>query len=236
MPSIRSLVPFMGLALAALLQVTSAIPTPVAAELDAECAPTSPVKAVTPTVPIDGATSSLPTTNSTLKFVALGRGIQNYTCTAANATPVAVGAIATLFDATSIANTDEDGLNALPAAAVFEPLPAAGSSITVSGQTLPVLGNHYFDSVGTPSFVLSAVNMAIFAAKIDSVTAPTDAANGPDGTAAVPWLYLTAKSGYTSVGLTEVYRVETAGGSAFAACTEAGTQSIQYSAEYWFYD
>lgn len=236
MPSIRSLIPFVGLALTALLQVTSAIPTPVistAAGVD-DC-PDFPSGVATPTVPVDGASGDLPTTNLTLVAVAIGRGIQNYTCAAANSTGVAIGAIATLYDATPVAMADEATLNTLPALAVFEALPAAGAPLTVSGHTFPRIGNHFFDIAGTPTFELTALNKVLFGLKADSVTAPTGSSEGPDGTAAVAWLYLTAHTGYTSVGLTEAYRVETAGGSA-TACTEAGVISVQYSAQYWFYN
>ena len=72
------------------------------------------------------------------------------------------------------------------------------------------------------------------AVKKDSVAAPATASVGPDGTGAVPWLYLVNGGG--SVGLEAGYRVETAGGEPDAVCTEAGVMSIPYSAQYWFYE
>ena len=41
------------------------------------------------------------------QYVAIGRGIQNYTCATASSVPVALGAVATLFDATSLAYSNE---------------------------------------------------------------------------------------------------------------------------------
>jgi hypothetical protein len=46
---------------------------------------------------------------------------------------------------------------------------------------------------------------------------------------------LSAKAGYTSVGETMVYRVVTAGGVA-PACTAAGLVTVEYAAEYWFFN
>lgn len=103
---------------------------------------------------------------------------------------------------------------------------------------LPVLGNHYFDFNNTPTFDLTAHSKIIFAGKQASGTAPAGSSTGTANTAAVAWLYLKAKAGYPSgltVGLSEVYRVETAGGSS-TLCTEAsGVISVPYAAEYWFY-
>lgn len=82
-------------------------------------------------------------------------------------------------------------------------------------------------------FDLTTAKKSLFAAKVANVSAPADASKGPGGQGAVDWLYLTSKPAYTSVGLGAVYRVVTAGGK--AVCTEAGSQSVQYAAEYWFY-
>lgn len=181
--------------------------------------------------------TELPITSLPLAYVAIGRGIQNYSCSAVGAVPVAIGAIATLYDATSIATSDMSTLNSIPGLAVdvaeegndcFQ-LPAAN-------RNLPVLGNHFFLADGTPTFDLGPVGKSIEAAKNASVAAPTSAPIGPAGTGAVAWLFLTAKPApYTSVGLAAVYRVETAGGNPTATCNATGTLSMQYSAEYWFY-
>lgn len=75
----------------------------------------------------------------------------------------------------------------------------------------------------------------LFAGKTGDVKAPSTASKGPSGTGAVDWLQLTAKPApYVSAGLSVAYRVVTAGGVA-PACTAAGTLSVQYAAEYWFY-
>jgi hypothetical protein len=96
-----------------------------------------------------------------------------------------------------------------------------------------MIGHHYFAADGTPTFNLSAVGDILFCQKIATVNAPANADIGPDGTGAVPWLMLTDKGG--SVGLSQVYRVVTAGGKAPASCQDTNLISIQYAAEYWFF-
>jgi hypothetical protein len=147
---------------------------------------------------------------------------------------VALGALATLFDATALAYSNENLLNTLPGLIVYLPLPSSGVLATAGGH-LDVLGHHYFDSADTPTFNLSTVNMIGFVGKTASVKAPASANKGPAGTGAVPWLQLNKKTGYTSVGISQVYRVETAGGNQQVNCTVAGVMTIQYAAEYWFY-
>jgi len=58
------------------------------------------------------------------------------------------------------------------------------------------------------------------------------------GTAAVDWLALGEVQGMGSVGLKEVYRVDTAGGGAPETCAgvaEGGVVSVPYSASYQFF-
>jgi hypothetical protein len=130
-------------------------------------------------------------------------------------------------------------LHTLPAQAVNMPEAKAGNYKTAAkALDLPVLGNHYFDFNGTPTFNLSAKSKMLFAGKKEAVNAPANADKGPSGTGAVQWLMLLAKPDYaygTSVGLGEVYRIETAGGNS-PLCTEAsGVITVDYAAEYWFY-
>jgi len=185
-----------------------------------------------PTLPA----SALPGTTLALQYVAVGRGIQNYTCTGAGSTATALGAIATLYDATSLARSDINTLHTIPGLAVNTQR-SAGGTYTLPAQfsNLPQLGNHLFLADGTPTFLLTAANKSLFAKKDNSTAAPADAPVGPAGTGAVDWLQLSAKDGMGSVGLSEVYRVETAGGKP-TTCTDAGVITTEYAAEYWFYD
>jgi hypothetical protein len=173
----------------------------------------------------------------------MARGTQNYTCTASNSHPVQLGAVATLFDATALAYDDESALNAIPPIAVYMPLLSSSFILPPSFDILAppfddniVLGHHFFDHAGTPTFNLSFVDKILYGMKTADIEAPATANKGPAGTGAVDWLQLTSKAGYKSVGCSLVYRVVTAGGAAPVNCTVEGVLTIQYAAEYWFYD
>ncbi|CZS95982.1 uncharacterized protein RAG0_05467 [Rhynchosporium agropyri] len=230
MPSLRTIC--VGLLLAPLLQLSVAAPATQASPAGAKC--TGPP----PSLPKTGNAVELPASTLALKYVAIGRGVQNYTCASSTSPAVAVGAIATLYDATSLAYSSTTALHAIPPMAVNVALPqggasSSGSPLNLAAQKLKPLGNHYFDTAGTPVFDLTSVKKSLFAAKAANTTAPASASKGPGGQGAVDWLYLKSKPAYNSVGLGEVYRVITAGGK--AVCSQAGPQSVQYAAEYWFY-
>lgn len=179
-------------------------------------------------------TQSLPAPNGTLKFITIARGTQNYTCTSASPSPVLVGANAVLFDASPL-------LPLLPpgeGTAVLDLLPRYVIDFNfaaIEASQIPRLGIHYFDSKGVPTFDLG--NNGLLKGKgFGDVPAPANASAGAfdQGYGAVDWKSLTDAGG--SVGLKEVYRVETAGGKAQPSC--AGVTApiyIDYSALYWFY-
>lgn len=179
-----------------------------------------------------------PSWNLTLKAIAFGRGIQNYTCNASTPTtaPVAIGAVATLFDATALLpllppSAGQELLNLLPAFLICFPLTVLLSS------SLPKLGVHYFDAAGVPTFDLGTIGL-LKATKLKNIAAPEGASKGPEdqGYGAVDWLALTAKAGCGSRGLGEVYRVETAGGKPPPTCEgQPRVIEVQYAAQYWFY-
>ncbi|SLM33580.1 Protein of unknown function DUF3455 [Lasallia pustulata] len=192
-----------------------------------------------PTLSNGSSSLSPPMSNVTLEAVVFGRGVQNYTCNATDPTsaPTPIGAIATLFDATPLLpllppSAGEEILNLLPAFLVCFPL----SSLTSS--SLPILGVHYFDASGTPTFDLGSIGL-LKAKKAQDITAPPGASKGPEdrGDGAVDWLRLTAKAGAGSRGLSEVYRVETAGGKSPPTCEgQPAAIEVQYAAQYWFYE
>ena len=182
-----------------------------------------------------GATE-LPAPTAALKFVVVGRGVQNYTCSSAGAVPVAIGAVATLYDLTRLAKKNESALHEVPPTIVYQPIStvANGTQIYIDHHgVFPVIGKHYFAADGTPTFDLFAKGDILYGKKIAQVPAPADANVGPAGTGAVPWLNLVNKGG--SVGISEVYRVVTAGGMAPPTCANSTLISIQYAAEYWVY-
>ncbi|KAI1176143.1 hypothetical protein F4777DRAFT_288363 [Nemania sp. FL0916] len=195
-------------------------------------------KAKIPTVSV--APLPPPSAGLVLKHVAIGRGTQNYTCDLSNSTavPVANGALATLFNASCVAASAPDLLHMLPRLALQFDLPAGDLEAKMGPTNLIVSGKHFFTNATTPFFNLDTTRAQIGEApctKANTTNAPTDAPTGQTGEKAVPWLRLTTNPG-TSGGIQEVFRVETAGGSAPQKCTGMPAAfEVQYAAEYWFY-
>lgn len=151
--------------------------------------------------PLDQTTPELspPGEGLSLKIAAVGRGTQNYTCQDdPSGQPAAVGAVATLFDASCIAATSLRFLTGAPEFAVtvahdaLVTLSLDVSAIAGSGGDTLVIGEHYFDSDSTPSFDfrLSGRKEWIAAVKDENVPAPDSAIPG-----SVPWLKLGFKGG-----------------------------------------
>ncbi|KAH6681813.1 hypothetical protein B0J14DRAFT_223575 [Halenospora varia] len=177
-----------------------------------------------------------------LKHVAIGRGTQNYTCSTTNTTaaPSAIGAIATLYNATCVASTYPDLLAMLPKLALQFNLTGPNER-SLNPSNLVVSGHHYFSNGTTPAFDLDTAAMKLGFAptqKNSSVPAPAGAAVGQEdvGFGAVAWLKLTTRIGATG-DLQEVYRINTAGGNPPATCEGMPAAfEIQYAAEYWFFE
>jgi hypothetical protein len=199
-----------------------------------------------------GMSSTLPTqtindTNSTsaptpltapvgkLQHIAIGRGTQNYTCSdsTASSIPKAVGAVASLFNATC----DAARLNVATLAQVTT-LSLNYAIPTSSEATARLSGHHQFTAAGVPLFVLQtdSVNYGRIEAKVDVKSpAPNDASKGTNGLGSVPWLKLSATT-TEDWQYKEVYRVHTAGGQAPKTCEGiSGSFTVEYSAQYWFY-
>jgi hypothetical protein len=179
----------------------------------------------------------VPSKGLTLKHVAIGRGTQNYTCDLSNATaiPVAIGAVATLFNASCVAATYPDLLNMLPRVALQFNLTDAEAPQQLAPSNLAISGKHLFLNTTTPFFNLDVEpDLQLGQAptlKNNTATAPADAPKGQQGEAAVAWLKLLARSGATG-DIEEVYRVETAGGSPPATCKGMPANfTVQYAAQ-----
>ena len=173
----------------------------------------------------------------TIKHITIGHGIQNFTCASPSATPVAIGALANLYDVTSFALANETGLAEIPPIAVFQPVDlASNSSLTIAGfGTFPRIGNHFFTSAGVPTFAFPTLNELLSGKSLATINAPAGSNSGPAGTGATTWLDLGDKGG--SIGLSGVYRVLTAGGLPFKTCQgQNSTISVPYAASYWFLD
>lgn len=152
-------------------------------------------------------------------------------------TPSAIGALATLHDATSLLSRPTTNLTtAIPSLACI------ANTLSYS-LGLPVLGHHYFTSTGTPTFDLKAVDALLSAKKLADVPAPPTSDGeggcvGREGQGPVDWLMLGDDgTGRSFGGLKAVYRVEVAGGKSLGCeGVEVGeVVTSDYAAEYWFY-
>ncbi|KAK3996653.1 hypothetical protein QBC44DRAFT_136090 [Cladorrhinum sp. PSN332] len=232
----------------------------------AYAAPTCQVNNV-PVPPKTGGAKELedPAANLILKKIALGYGIQNYTCAdnVAGTEAKATGAVAVLYDVTNFyPGTAKTGLpqkiwDNLPETVLrFAPYPlnrlsgstygadpitafpkAKDISLPAGGPTIiKFLGHHYFDINSIPMFDLNSIGLKASVVKKEGVDAPKDAYKGTLGTGAVAWLHLIDSGKGLSQGLSVVYRVITAGGVA-RACSIAGkgVQSVPYTTYYYFY-
>jgi hypothetical protein len=170
-----------------------------------------------------------PSAGLSLTHVAVGRGTQNYTCadSTANSIPVQVGALASLFNATCLAAESPGLLAMLPGIALAWPVP---SSTDPAGDAF-LSGHHYFTDKTTPFFNLDTAQHTWGTAacsKTNSTAAPNPAKD-------VPWLMLSVKSA-DGCTLSQIYRVNTAGGVAPANCAgQPSTVLVDYAAEYWMF-
>ena len=153
-------------------------------------------------IPLNDTSTSLPHPSSglNLKYIALGRGTQNYTCenSTASAIPVAVGAAATLFDASCIAAKSLTLLHELPAVIGSTPLGSLAFLVDLLGYSTEtpdlILGEHYFNAAGDPvlDLRLSGLSDWVVATKNASVDAPQISKTVNQN---VAWLELDRKRG-----------------------------------------
>ncbi|OKL64164.1 hypothetical protein UA08_01062 [Talaromyces atroroseus] len=194
-------------------------------------------------VALPAAASVLPSPTGTLKYVAIGRGTQNYTCadSTEDTVPVQIGAVANLYDASCIAANFSDLLDLLTEIVIDFALPNSSVQTPLAPANIDLLGHHYFSNSTTPTFNLNTTPEKQYgiamASKKDAIDAPYGSIVGQnnEGYGATTWLYLTTIAG-TVGDYKEVYRVNTAGGNAPTNCSgQASTIEIQYSAQYYFY-
>ncbi|KAF2457243.1 hypothetical protein BDY21DRAFT_37605 [Lineolata rhizophorae] len=177
----------------------------------------------------------------TLRFVTIGRGVQNYTCASPSDAPVqkgpAAGAVAQLFDATAEVANNQPLVDAVTNVAVGNPRPdlaadALASLFPLNGQFAPV-AHHFFTADGVPTFDFGERGL-LSGAKLENVPAPDDAAASPNGAAAVDWLLIDAVE--PSNQFSKVARIVTAGGKPPASCEgQESVIAVDYAAQYWFW-
>ena len=183
----------------------------------------------------------LPQPDLELKFILLGVGTQNYSCAdGRDAAPKATGAIADLYDLGPLLTSDtisEATVNTLIDRIPGLVLPFTDKSGKIKGNVgLPTIGTHFFKSNPTaPVFDLTEVDARAVVGLDSRVPAPEDAFPGKKKEGAVDWLFLT-DAGESFGGVSNVYRVVTAGGKAPETCKGKKDEfTVEYAAEYWFY-
>ncbi|KZV96102.1 hypothetical protein EXIGLDRAFT_706116 [Exidia glandulosa HHB12029] len=167
------------------------------------------------------------------KFIAVGLGVQNYTCNAATGTYTSAGAVASLFDISCLASSPlfphiQDIAFALDQAGPI----AAKTLEAILGAVCLKLGDHYFvtSPSGTgisPKFDFTKSmhdsNAFVLAARAGGVAAPNTAED-------VDWLQLSNVQGALAKF---VYRVQTKGGQPAKTCAGTEFSSVPYAAQYW---
>lgn len=160
------------------------------------------------TLPLKATESPLPVPSArlALKYIALGQGTQNYTCPPNSPSdkkstikPEAIGAVATLFDASCLTAASENILHEVPAIISRAPLESLAFMAALMAQGTRssnlIIGEHHFNAGGDPVFDLnlSGSNSWIATNKNASVPAPKSASGSSDD---VPWLKLSYKEGH----------------------------------------
>jgi len=190
-----------------------------------------------PTLPANQ--TALVSSTETTSYIALGVGVQNYTCNATSLTYTNVGAVAELFDISCLYGTNEFSKVQDDAYTLWNKVPSdvtAQSVIQILGDKPFVLGQHYY--VPNPVAATPAISPKwdftsdadkgnaeafVIGAKVGDLPAPT----GPSD---IDWLQVKNVQGELA---TTLYRVDTKAGQPPSSCTAGSTISVKYTAKYW---
>lgn len=210
-----------------------------------------------PTLPLSEVNNALPAPSGDVKFVELGVGFQNYTCSSAGTyvqSVVSAGAIASLYDITNTVSMFPGDATTKSTLQSFEtctkmtrctPTTQNGfcsscHNIAAAAYLINDAGEHFFDQISgaqMPNFDIRKAGDFLSCKKASNVKAPSGSYKGSNGLGTVDWLYLVDNGSGRSHGVSSVYRVQTAGGVAPSTCDKAGSVlQIPYAAEYWFYE
>ncbi|KAL0579248.1 hypothetical protein V5O48_002752 [Marasmius crinis-equi] len=184
-----------------------------------------------------GDLAGLPPPSGAVSFVALGVGTQNYTCSESG-TYASAGAVASLFDASCLANSPDfatlssrafDSWNQASASA--SPASALNS---IQGLDTTPIGDHYFTTSpsGTGTSPKWDMTSKAFNGNPDAfvIGAKKEGVPSPEGSANVDWLHLANNGGALA---DDIYRTETQGGQPPASCTAGETTTVKYTSLYY---
>jgi len=220
------------LALTFLLSTVLALPSPRSSGCN--------ISKATMPLPSGASTLVAPSTPSP-RFIGIGVGVQNYTCSTAG-TFTSVGAVAELFDISCLNPSTFNSVGQF----AFDAWKLAPKQITAADliQDLSfikapvVLGQHFFipNPTGTglsPEWNFSSAsekghpNAFVVGAKAGDIPAPSNPGTNVD------WLELNAVEGDLA---SQVYRIETIGGQPPTSCTPGSPEiSVKYVSQYWFF-
>ncbi|KAF7336175.1 hypothetical protein MVEN_02165000 [Mycena venus] len=166
-------------------------------------------------------------------YVALGVGVQNYTCNASTLKYTSTGAVASLFDISCIDTTpafatiQTTAFNVWSAAPAGAPATSIGSSIGLP----PVLGSHFFVTSPTGTGISPEWSFTngqfVIGSKVGDITAPTDSATNVD------WLALNNLQGTLA---SKIFRIDTVNGQPPSSCVAGSADiSVKYTAKYFLY-
>ncbi|KAF8205293.1 hypothetical protein K438DRAFT_1757278 [Mycena galopus ATCC 62051] len=174
-------------------------------------------------------------------FIAVGVGVQNYTCAAATSTYTTIGAVASLFDISCLDKTPAFATIQTTAYNAWHATPSGLSPNTIGSRVGAgaLLGYHYFvtspsgtgispkwDFTSTGKFAGNS-SAFILAAKAGDITAPINP------TVNVDWLMLNNVEGSLA---SKVYRIDTVNGQPPSSCVPGSANiSVKYTAKYFLY-
>jgi len=188
-------------------------------------------------MPVPPNQSTLVSPSNAPEYVALGVGVQNYTCESGVWT--SAGAVAALFDVSCLVGSSY--FDRLPDIA-YDLLPnvdecnAAHAVLHLPhvGRLKPLI-NHFF--VPNPAVNGTGVSPRFNLAHHKSfvTTKKVAALDSPDGSENIPWLQLEEVQGNLA---SQVFRVNTVKGQPPGSCNAPSNKvlSVHYAAVYWFFE
>ncbi|WWC59912.1 uncharacterized protein I303_102474 [Kwoniella dejecticola CBS 10117] len=182
-------------------------------------------------VPLEGQAGLAVPAGQTVSTIAVGRGVQNYTCT--SGAYVSAGALANLFDVSCLFSMSSGFVDPQTVSGILPKMAFSSLSFPDAGR-LPVAIHHQF--VTTPGSATPGAISPEFATTADKVVVSkvAAAADPTDSAVNVPWLQLAAVEGQGTLSKS-VFRLNTFNGQPPSSCTEEGEQlSVQYASMYWF--